>query len=300
MQALYDYFINSIFYNLDFQHVTGKLADEWKSASAIFLVLALEIGFSGWKNSTLGMLSRPRRTDWWDIFSFFAFVLNIRRFLSSLLLLGLVTYLLRLQSDHSLALFSEWSLWITLPLAFVVQDFLLYWSHRFKHTNKMLWWVHEFHHSSTRVTSATSYRVHPLDYIVSLMVVYAPMNVIFGWGVTDHLAFMLIPAFSGTFNHSRVDTDLGWLGKWLLVSPRYHFMHHSKEMSVLNRNFGETFRFWDFLFRTDGGIATSINDVATGIEDNPYEEAGLWKALTHAVYQFYATPIRAFFLKFYP
>lgn len=65
------------------------------------------------------------------------------------------------------------------------------------------------------------------------------------------------------FSHSQK------LGKWGIlerfsVTPTHHLLHHSNNENNLNKNFGETFLFWDKLFgtfiRTNEELTYGINE----------------------------------------
>jgi sterol desaturase/sphingolipid hydroxylase (fatty acid hydroxylase superfamily) len=49
--------------------------------------------------------------------------------------------------------------------------------------------------------------------------------------------------------HMNVTWRSNWL-EWVLVTPRYHHVHHSCDLALSNSNFGVTFSIWDRLFGT--------------------------------------------------
>jgi len=49
--------------------------------------------------------------------------------------------------------------------------------------------------------------------------------------------------------HMNVTWRSNWL-EWIVVTPRYHHIHHSKNAAHANANFGVTFSIWDRLFGT--------------------------------------------------
>ena len=51
------------------------------------------------------------------------------------------------------------------------------------------------------------------------------------------------------FSHSQKLGQWGFLEKFT-ITPTHHLLHHSCNEDHLNRNFGETFLFWDYLFGT--------------------------------------------------
>lgn len=49
--------------------------------------------------------------------------------------------------------------------------------------------------------------------------------------------------------HMNVTWRSNWL-EWIVVTPRYHHVHHSDHPAHVNANFGVTFSIWDRLFGT--------------------------------------------------
>jgi sterol desaturase/sphingolipid hydroxylase (fatty acid hydroxylase superfamily) len=80
-----------------------------------------------------------------------------------------------------------------------------------------------------------------------------------------------------SLQHANVRIHFGWLGERLLVSPRYHRMHHaigvgheSKDGKLGGCNFAVLLPVWDILFRTANFtpqfVATGIRDQLAGRE----------------------------------
>lgn len=149
---------------------------------------------------------------------------------------------------------------LTMLLAF---DFGVFFSHWLQHRVPWLWEFHKVHHSAEVLTPITNYRMHPVDELLSALVVglcagaahgalrfvYAePPGELTVLGVNAALfAFYL---FGYNLRHSHV-----WLSypAWLshvLVSPAQHQIHHSRDRRHFDRNFGLVFAFWDWAFGT--------------------------------------------------
>ena len=76
----------------------------------------------------------------------------------------------------------------------------------------------------------------------------------------------------GLLVHSNWEHDWGVIGKYVLVSPAAHRIHHSEKKQHFNKNFGGTFIFWDRLF----GTYHSAEPVhVLGIPDNKFNKKGL-------------------------
>ena len=71
-----------------------------------------------------------------------------------------------------------------------------------------------------------------------------------------------------SFSHANLRLGFGAIGDKLLVSPKFHRVHHAiglgHEGAVQGVNFARTFALWDLIFRTANYDAVSP---ATGIRD---------------------------------
>lgn len=288
-----DAFLSHYLRYFSFESAWNKFTYETWNFFPLALVILLELVFTGWGASSLRRFFRPGKTDWWDILSFFAFVFNLRRILANLFYFGLIAYLLTVTNPLRLSLFDSWPLWAKFLAAYLTQDFLLYWSHRAKHGWSVAWLAHEFHHSATKISLWTSYRIHPLDFLFSYLWVFFPVRLLFGLDVDESLLFMALSSLTGYLNHSRLDSDFGWWGKWLLVSPRHHHLHHSRERGLQQKNFGEGLLVWDHLFGTHARPSLSIHDVEQGLEGDDYHGAPV-RAFLRPVIGFYSLPLKLF------
>ena len=72
--------------------------------------------------------------------------------------------------------------------------------------------------------------------------------------------------------HSAYTSNWGWIGRYILVSPAAHRIHHSVSTRHYNRNMGNTFIFRDRLFGTyhSPDLVTEI-----GVDENPYNRNGV-------------------------
>lgn len=53
----------------------------------------------------------------------------------------------------------------------------------------------------------------------------------------------------GFLIHSRIESDWGWFGRWVIQSPASHRLHHKLDMSYPTGNFAMA-PIWDRLFGT--------------------------------------------------
>ena len=216
-------------------------------------VAALLIDFFtlGWKNSSLRKIFvRPTTSSKIDSFCFFLSVSRLHQALGLCVSLGVAYFLSSL-----LMKFIKFNLlgsiqipWVQPILFFVLLDIKHYLEHRFMH-NRKFWELHSFHHSATEMTVFTNARGHLLEASV-----YAFFTAIFFavMGSPLHQIF-LVYFFREVYAyllHSDVKSKLGWVGRWILISPPAHKLHHSINPEDYGRNFGTFFIWWDKLLGT--------------------------------------------------
>jgi sterol desaturase/sphingolipid hydroxylase (fatty acid hydroxylase superfamily) len=95
-----------------------------------------------------------------------------------------------------------------------------------------------------------------------------------------HAAFILVAVYflyrtflrvNGYLVHSNLSTDYGWFGRWLLVSPRMHRLHHAAAAEFHDKNFTFDLVLWDRLFGTYATCdSTTAQVMPLGLHDNPF------------------------------
>ncbi len=130
--------------------------------------------------------------------------------------------------------------------AFIAYDLCYYFSHRYGHEWRLLWASHVVHHSSEEFNFSTALRQTSTGWLNSIF--YLPLYFI---GVPVELmisvgSLNLIYQFWVHTEHVR---RVGWL-EWILVTPSNHRVHHAKNPSYIDRNYGGVFIVWDRLFGT--------------------------------------------------
>ena len=136
-------------------------------------------------------------------------------------------------------------------LAVLLLDFVKYATHWAYHAVPVLWRVHRVHHSDPDFDVSTGVRVHPIEVILNQGAYFAVIAV-FAPPVSAVLVAELVSAFQSFFGHANASLP-EWIEKplrVLFVTPDMHRIHHSEEVAEQYRNLGETFPWWDHLFRT--------------------------------------------------
>jgi len=162
----------------------------------------------------------------------------------------------------------------------VVIDFVLYWVHRAQHAFGWWWALHALHHSQREMTFWTDDRNHLLDMVITDLVL-AVAALLVGVAPGQFVAIVAVTRAVESLSHANVRLAFGRVGERLLVSPRFHRVHHAiglgHEGARQGCNFAVLFPVWDHLF----GTASPVREFpATGIRDQlhgrDYGE-GFWR-----------------------
>lgn len=152
----------------------------------------------------------------------------------------------------------------------VILDFVSYWLHRWQHRFEWWWALHALHHSQRRMTFWTDNRNHLLDDVL-VAAVFALVALLIGVPPGQFVLIVVASRVVESLSHANIRTGFGW-AEHLLVSPRFHRVHHAvglgHEGSTRGCNFAVLFPVWDRLFGTANFDpvypATGIRDQETG------------------------------------
>lgn len=158
-------------------------------------------------------------------------------------------------------------------LYWLLGDFIHYWVHRLEHKWEPLWAIHSVHHVQEEMTFVSTFRMHPLEQLLNNLVMVVPLLII---GVPTQSWFLLViglQIFDGA-QHSALNWTYG-RAYYILVSPRFHALHHSTDPRHYNGNYGKILSVWDFLFGT--GVVAE-RPARIGVEGLPVPRS-LWAQL---------------------
>lgn len=154
------------------------------------------------------------------------------------------------------------SLIVTLIIV-VSTDFCVYWIHRVHHEAAALWPFHALHHSAEVLTPVTVYRKHPVYDLIAILVRSLLVGLVQGIvlfsliGSLDIVTIGGANAFYVVFNllgsnlrHSHIWLSYGPVLERIFISPAQHQIHHSCAVEHINKNYGEIFAIWDWIFGT--------------------------------------------------
>ena len=170
-----------------------------------------------------------------------------------------------------------------LGLVLLLGDILGYWQHRAFHSIGTLWRFHSIHHSSKDLDWLSSVRVHPINDVVSNVVIALPL-LFLGFSPVAFAAYLPVLTLYAIMLHANVSWTFGPIGQ-VLASPTYHRWHHTSEEQGLDKNFSGLFPWVDRLFGTyylpkgiqptEFGVAgTAIPDGFFGQMKYPFRRAG--------------------------
>lgn len=168
-------------------------------------------------------------------------------------------------------------------LLFVVGDFVHWFVHYLHHRIPVLWELHKVHHSAEVLNFATAERIHPLEALVTTIVLALTLGLVNGVFIAlfgDQLSVMTMAGanvlwiganlIGGVLRHSPFWVSFGpRIERWL-ISPAMHQIHHSEDTKHFDRNFGSTLAIWDRLAGTIY-IPKGREDITYGIGEETRE-----------------------------
>lgn len=152
---------------------------------------------------------------------------------------------------------------LTTLLIFLVADFCAYWVHRLHHQWRIIWPFHSVHHSAEVLTPLTVYRIHPVYGVLSTLFRSVPVGLMQGivifavMGQPEMLTigganvlYVMFSCAGANLRHSHIWLSFGPLVERIIISPAQHQIHHSLAVEHHNKNYGENFAIWDWMFGT--------------------------------------------------
>ncbi len=141
----------------------------------------------------------------------------------------------------------HWPLLGQIFAALMMIEFVTYWGHRISHQSRVIWKYHMIHHSVKRLWLLNTGRFHPGD--VLLFVLPVPLIILFDIPRDVIIWQAALTAFVGLWGHSNTHIRLGFLC-FIFNNPILHRWHHSQRKCECDHNYGQTFCFYDMLFKT--------------------------------------------------
>lgn len=188
-------------------------------------------------------------------------------------------------------------LWIKVTNAVILLDFIGAWLiHMLEHKIKFMWVFHVVHHTDQSVDVTTGLRHHPIEAVFRLTFTILAV-LVSGASIGMVMLYQTISAFSAHFSHANFQTPekLDKLLSWVLVTPRFHRIHHHYVLPHTDHNFGNIFSIWDHLFRTNTHVG-DLDNLNFGLDTHMgKEEVNSLKNLLLIPFQKYRKPVGAKF-----
>ncbi len=128
-------------------------------------------------------------------------------------------------------------------------DLWMYVWHRLNHETAFLWRFHSVHHSDATLDVTTSWRFHYMEILFSELL-RLPLFMLMGAGIEHLLLYSLLMTPVIEFHHSNISIPpaLDRLARLVIPTPVMHRLHHSRERSEHDSNYGSMLSLWDRLF----------------------------------------------------
>ncbi len=170
---------------------------------------------------------------------------------------------------------SGWSLAIGVIVYFVAMDLGEYLFHRAQHQIPWLWALHSLHHSDQAFNISTAIRHYWLDGVIKTLTIYMMVGLIFKAAAPIPIIYGML-TFYNYFTHMNVRVGFGRFS-FLLNSPQYHRLHHSRLQEHHDVNFAALLPIFDLI--SGAYHAPRPGEYPdTGLDDGR-APAGLWQAL---------------------
>jgi len=221
-------------------------------------VIVLELFVLNWRKTTVNVVFVQRG---WSALSDLAFTVvyftPLKWISEYTLSFGLAFGIAKLMDALTVRL--DWARWelpsdgvlqviAAFSVYYLLTTFIGYWHHRLLHW-RWFWYLHRYHHSASEFNIFTGFRENPaasfinvLPALSPLILMKVPTTGLFG-------AFFIIYQMISSLQHSQLPWGFGWIGRWIIVSPQNHQIHHSVDEEHRDQNFSVC-PLWDHLFGT--------------------------------------------------
>jgi sterol desaturase/sphingolipid hydroxylase (fatty acid hydroxylase superfamily) len=177
--------------------------------------------------------------------------------------LGAVNGLLALVAAKGFLLVTEWSrahgVGLTHRLglsgaaawaaALLLLDAWQYWWHRLNHAVPFLWRFHAVHHADRDLDASSGVRFHAVEIGLSWAARMAVLPLL-GVTIPQLAVYETASLMVVLFHHGnlRVPEEADRALRWLIVTPRMHWVHHSRLRVETDSNYSSFLSAWDRIF----------------------------------------------------
>ncbi len=139
---------------------------------------------------------------------------------------------------------------VTFCFYVIIIDFFEYWRHRAQHYFGWWWALHSIHHAQRQMTFWTDDRNHILDDVLAALW-FGAVALLIGVPPAQFPLVILVLRLVESLSHANARLHFGRIGERVLVSPRFHRVHHG-ELSAgqAGTNYAVLLPVWDWMFGT--------------------------------------------------
>ncbi len=138
--------------------------------------------------------------------------------------------------------------WLRLILALIIGDFGYYLFHRIMHL-KLMWNTHRFHHSIIDIYWFSGLRTSFLNSFI-IRIPYLVGFQMFAVPYRELLMASVLLILVNFWVHANLRLKFDGILAKVIITPRFHRLHHVNDERVAGNNFGNIFSIWDQLFGT--------------------------------------------------
>jgi sterol desaturase/sphingolipid hydroxylase (fatty acid hydroxylase superfamily) len=163
------------------------------------------------------------------------------------------------------AIWSGFPMWLRIAAYVVLADLGHYLIHRLMHTAR-LWRLHRWHHVPVHMNWLAGNRQSLPDRLLVSLPYIALAPILAGTPTAVGTALLVFATLRNDWMHANATLGWPWLEK-VMVTPRFHHVHHSTDPQHHHRNFGITFTIWDRLLGTFQDPAGTVGRIRFGIPE---------------------------------
>lgn len=172
---------------------------------------------------------------------------------------------------------SAWPFALGAVTYLLVHDFGEFAFHRAQHAVPWLWRMHSLHHSDPCMSATTTERHFWADGVLKAVTIWPAAVVLLQPSPGQLLVFSSAYVYNYAI-HANLPVNFGRLS-WLLNSPAYHRLHHSRAVEDQGVNMAALFPIWDVLFGSYRRPAQAAPATGDERELRRYVEAIVWPLL---------------------
>lgn len=144
---------------------------------------------------------------------------------------------------------TDWPVWAEWAVALLAMDLAHYAFHWCAHNVRWIWRFHAIHHHDDKLNVTSAMRFHLAEVGVqcgAMLLLYAAL----GASMAQVLVYHLILSPVAMFHHAnvRLPERVDLVLRWFIVTPRMHWMHHSRWQPETDSNYSSVLSVWDRLF----------------------------------------------------